>query len=91
MATKFTVMESKRDGICNTCRGPIAKGELITWNRADGANHFQKDGCSPQVATDEQKAAYQKTVVKAIKEWDGSGSFRPVSYGEFVASLERTS
>ena len=83
---QFKIMESKRNGTCNRCRGPISAGQLIEWNRNDGARHYAPTNpdCSASVATADELKAYEKDVVKSIREWSGEGSFRPMSYGEWV-------
>jgi hypothetical protein len=83
---KFTIMESRRAGTCNVCRGPIREGQLIEWNRTEGARHYAPSNpdCKPNVASDEEKKLYAKDVAKAISEWDGVGSFAPITFGDWV-------
>lgn len=76
-----SVMVSKREGLCNNCRGPIAIGEEIRWNRNDGAKHLI---CEGKVATEAETKAYLKDVTEAIKAWDGKGSFRPIAFGDWL-------
>ena len=80
------VMQSKREGTCNECRGPIKVGEFIEWSRSAGAKHFAPANphCQPNVASDEEKKLYAKHVAEEIKAWDGQGSFRPTSFGDWV-------
>lgn len=84
---KQTIMESKRHGTCNTCRGEIVPGDLITWSRTEGANHYRNPDCVPVVATEEQKKAYLVDLTKAVKAWDGKGSFFPKNFGSWLDDL----
>lgn len=85
---KFTIMESRRAGTCNVCRGPIAEGDLIEWNRTDGARHYGKafPKCQPQVATEEERKLYLKALGESLAAWDGVGSFTPMTFGDWVHS-----
>lgn len=76
-----SVMISKRDGLCNNCRGAISVGEEIRWNRNDGAKHLI---CEGVVASAEDIAAYTKALNKEVKAWDGKGSFRPTAFGDWL-------
>lgn len=50
-------MISKYNGTCRTCNGPIAKGSVIDWTRADGAKHADPKACV---------AAVEFTVAQAV-------------------------
>ncbi len=80
----MSIMESKREGTCNTCRGTISVGQLIEWDRSKGASHYKTEACEAKVASAEEKAAYTKVLVAEIKAWDGVGSFRPMGFGDWV-------
>lgn len=83
----MAIMESKRTGTCNTCRGQIEVGQLIEWDRTNGAKHY-KGGCEAKVASEEERKEYQKVLLAALTEWDGIGSFRPPAFGEFIDQKE---
>lgn len=84
----MTIMESKRPGTCNNCRGEIKTGELINWDRKSGATHYDPKGeiCQEKVATEAERAEYQKVLLAELKAWDGKGSFQPKSFGDWVFS-----
>lgn len=82
------IMESKKDGVCNDCRGAIVAGELITWSASEGARHYKNADCVPQVATDEQKAAFLKALTAQVKAWDGKGTFRTLDFATWIGKDE---
>ncbi len=82
----MAIMESKREGVCNDCRGPIVKGELITWSQSEGARHYRSETCTPQIATEAEKAGYLKAVTAQVKAWDGKGTFRSVDFATWVGT-----
>lgn len=79
----MALMRSKKAGTCNICRGDISVGDLINWDRNNGATH-EPGTCEPQVAKPAERKAYLAHVTAAIEAWDGVGSFRPTAYGEFL-------
>lgn len=82
----MAIMESKKAGTCNICKGAIEIGTLINWDRNNGASHHPQSGvkCEPVAASAEDRALYLKTITAAFKDWDGIGSFRPMAYGDFL-------
>ncbi len=80
----MAIMESKREGTCNVCRSPITIGQLINWDRAIGASHHKSEKCESKTATEAERSEYQKHLVAELKAWDGTGSYRPTSFGDWV-------
>jgi hypothetical protein len=80
----MAIMESKRDGTCNLCRGPITIGQLIQWDRATGASHYRIEKCEPKVATAKERSSYAEHLVAELNAWDGTGSYRPTSFGDWI-------
>lgn len=83
----MAIMESKRNGYCNVCRGEIIQGQMIEWTKKDGAKHYKGNGmnpqCEPAKATKAEIKAYRDVLNAAIDAWDGTGPFNPPTFGEF--------
>lgn len=80
----MAIMESKKVGTCNNCRGEISVGQLIDWDRTNGATHHKSEKCEKKVATETERKAYEKHLVAELKAWNGEGSYRPTSFGDFI-------
>ena len=57
---------------------------MIDWDRTNGARHYKTEACEAQIATEDERKAYEKHILAELKAWDGTGSFRPSGFGDFV-------